>query len=352
MVKRHSNIKRIGYHQAAMTTLHLSNLASLLEAGDRMLSAYQVDARTVFARAGIERSNDPDARVTIEQNRAFWREAKQATGDPCLGFALGRAIVPANLHAVGYAILASRTILDGLDRLARYDRMLTTGLDLRVDSDRDPVEVSILEVQEQTMPQEGIDASFCVVLNMCRAVTDANFTPATVTMTRDDPPCAASLAKYFGCPIRYTARRNMLAFDRAAVTRTLTRQNPAVARASDEVVHHYLARFDHDDILLRVRLELMDLLPRGTPTRAQVAQSLHLSERTLQRRLAAEGCTFRELLADTRRELALSYINQRRHSVLEIGFLLGFTDPSNFARAFRAWTGQSPTDYREHALKG
>ena len=62
-----------------MTTLHLSNLASLLEAGERMLSSYQVDAAAVFAQAGIQRSTDPDARVTIEQNRAFWREAARAS---------------------------------------------------------------------------------------------------------------------------------------------------------------------------------------------------------------------------------------------------------------------------------
>lgn len=334
-----------------MTTLHLSNLASLLEAGERMLNGYQVDPHAVFERAGIRRSNDPDARITIEQNRAFWREAERATGDPCVGFALGRAVLPANLHAVGYAMLASRTVFDALDRLARYDRMLTTGLDLRVDQDSDPIEVVIFEVHEHAVPQQGMDAALCVVLNMCRAVTDADFTPVAVSMTRHQPPCAASLAEYFGCPIRYAAPRNMLAFDRHIVMRTLPRQNPSVARANDEVVRNYLTRFNHDDILLRVRLELMDLLPRGTPTRAQVAQSLHLSERTLQRRLAAERSTFREVLADTRRELALSYINQRRHSVLEIGFLLGFTDPSNFARAFRAWTGKSPTDYREDALK-
>jgi AraC-like DNA-binding protein len=334
-----------------MTTLHLSNLASLMEAGERMLGAYQVDAQMVFQRAGIQRTNDPDARVTIEQSRAFWREAERLTGDPCIGFAMGRAIMPVNLHAVGYAILASRTILDGLDRLARYDRMLTTGIDLRVDGEVDPIEVSIFEVEPHAVPQEGIDATFCVVLNLCRAVTDNSFRPTAVSMTRASPPCAAELAQFFGAAIVYGASRNSLLFDRGAATRMLPRQNPSVARANDEVVRDYLARFDHDDILLRVRLELMDLLPRGTPTRAQVAQSLHLSERTLQRRLAAEGCTFRELLADTRRELALSYIHQRRHSVLEIGFLLGFTDPSNFARAFRAWTGQSPTDYREQMLQ-
>lgn len=327
-------------------TIHLSNLASLLEAADRALARYQIDPRVVFARAGIERTGDPDARMSVARARAFWREAIKATNDPCFGFVMGQAILPANLHAVGFAILASRTLRDGLDRLARYDRMLTTGFDVRVAEVGDTLQLSISEVRPRTMPQEGLDASFCAVLNMCRAVTDEGFKPLAITMTRAEPPCAAALAQYFGCPVSYSARANTMTFELAATTRVLPRQNPAMARASDDVVRRYLASFDRDDIVLRARIELIDLLPRGTPSRADVAQALHVSERTLQRRLSAEGFTFRDLLAQTRHELALSYIAQRRHSILEIGFLLGFTDPSNFARAFRAWTGTSPNDYR------
>jgi AraC-like DNA-binding protein len=329
-------------------TIHLSNLASIMEAADRALAKYQIDPKLVFARAGIERSDDPDARLSVARTRAFWREAVKATNDPCVGFAMGQAIVPANLHAVGYGVLASRTLRDGLDRLDRFDRMVSTGWDLRVREVGDAFEVSIHEVRPNTMPQEGLDASFCAILNMCRAVTDADFKPRSVAMTRAEPPCAVSLAQYFGCPISYGATENTIRLDLAAVTRVLPRQNPAMARASDDVIRQYLATFDRDDIVLRARIELIDLLPRGTPSRADVAHALNVSERTLQRRLAAEGVTFRELLAQTRHELALSYIAQRRHSILEIGFLLGFTDPSNFARAFRVWTGVSPNDYRHH----
>jgi AraC-like DNA-binding protein len=332
-----------------VTAIHLSTLTSITEAAERALARYQVDANALLARVGIERSDDPDARMSVARARAFWQEAVKATHDPCVGFAMGQAIVPANLHAVGYAILASRTLRDGLERLARYDRMVTTGWDVRVATVDAVLQLSIDEVRPNTMPQEGLDATFCAVLNLCRAVTDDEFKPLEVTMTRGEPPCAASLAQYFRCPIRYGAPRNTMTFDLAAATRVLPRQNPAVARASDDVVRQYLTGFARDDIVLRARIELIDLLPQGTPSRAAVAKNLHVSERTLQRRLTAEGCTFRELLAQTRQELALGYIAQRRHSILEIGFLLGFSDPSNFARAFRGWTGVSPNDYRNHA---
>lgn len=329
-----------------MATINLSNLASIMEAAERALVEYQVDPQAVFARAGIERSMDPDARLSVARTRAFWREAQKATNDPCFGFKLGQAVLPANLHAVGYAVLASRTLRDGLDRLDRYDRMVSTGWDLRVDEVGDQLEVSFHEVRPNTMPQEGFDASFCAIINLCRAVADSDFKPLAVMMKRAEPPCAAWLAQFFGCPVTYGADINAIRLSLIAVNRVLPRHNPAVARANDDVVRQYLASFDRDDIVLRARIELIDLLPRGTPGRAEVAQALAVSERTLQRRLAAEGFTFRDLLAQTRHELALSYIAQRRHSILEIGFLLGFTDPSNFARAFRVWTGVSPNDYR------
>jgi AraC-like DNA-binding protein len=329
-----------------MANIHLSNLASMLEAADRALAQYPVDPQVVFARAGIERTTDPDARMSVARTRAFWREAYKATNDPCIGFVMGQAILPANLHAVGYAVLASRTLRDGLDRLDRYDRMVSTGWDIRVREAGDQLEVSIHEVRPNTMPQEGLDASICTLVNMCRAVTDPEFKPRSIVMTRAEPPCANSLAQFFGCPVTYGGVINAVFLDLAAASRVLARQNPAVARANDDVVRQYLASFDKDDIVLRARIELIDLLPRGTPSRAEVAQALAVSERTLQRRLAAEGFTFRDLLAQTRHELALSYIAQRRHSILEIGFLLGFTDPSNFARAFRVWTGVSPNDFR------
>src|SRR5215470_9180069 len=115
-----------------MASIHLSNLASIMEAAGRALAGYQVDPQVVFARAGIERSADPDARLSIARTRAFWREAHKVTNDPCIGFVMGQAVLPANLHAVGYAMLASRTLRDGLDRLDRYDRMVSTGWDVRV----------------------------------------------------------------------------------------------------------------------------------------------------------------------------------------------------------------------------
>jgi AraC-like DNA-binding protein len=91
---------------------------------------------------------------------------------------------------------------------------------------------------------------------------------------------------------------------------------------------------------------LGEQLAHGEPDRAQLASTLHLSERTLQRRLADEGCSYKQLLNDTRQQLAERYLSSGDLPAAEIALLLGYSEPSVFFRAFRQWTGLTPGEYR------
>jgi AraC-like DNA-binding protein len=326
--------------------IDLSSIATLTDAIERTLGDYQVDAAAVLERAGIRRTDDPDARISGRKLRAFWREAVAATSDPCIGFAVGRSILPANLHALGYAVLASRTLKDGLQRLCRYDRMLTTGWHIDLQEQNGIAGIVIREVRPGTMPQEGRDMVFCSIVTLCRAVTSSDFHPERVEMTRSRPACAVKLGAFFGCDVHYDDERDVVWLQAEALEEVLPRQNPSVARANEAVVERYLAQFDRDDVVRQTCTALADILPRGAPSRADVAQRMKISERTLHRRLASSGRTFRELLDETRHKLAIEYLADRKQSLLDIAFLLGFTDPSNFARAFRRWTGIGPRAYR------
>ena len=91
---------------------------------------------------------------------------------------------------------------------------------------------------------------------------------------------------------------------------------------------------------------------RGTLHKGQrpcIAPRLHMSPRTLHRRLEEEGTSFRQVLTEVRRELAARHLSERRLAIGEIAFLLGFSEPSAFHRAFKRWTGHGPLSYRELA---
>jgi AraC-like DNA-binding protein len=119
----------------------------------------------------------------------------------------------------------------------------------------------------------------------------------------------------------------------------------------DEVVRSYLADMNHDKVVLDVVLEVVQRLSSGALDKESVARQMGISSSTLQRRLAAEGASFRQLLNATRRDLAELYLREGRRPIKDVAYSLGFADLSNFTRAFRSWFGVSPREYRNSTRK-
>ena len=119
-----------------------------------------------------------------------------------------------------------------------------------------------------------------------------------------------------------------------------------LAQLNDNLATRYLARLDKSDVVTTVRQKIIEYLPNGDCTREKVAGVMCISPTTLQFKLSQRGTSFLELLDTTRKELAASYVQQSALSITEITFLLGFSDTSNFTRAFKRWEGMSPTSFR------
>ncbi len=128
--------------------------------------------------------------------------------------------------------------------------------------------------------------------------------------------------------------------------------NSEMARVSDRIIHEYLARLESGDVSRLIRKRLLNTLSAGDIGEEGVARSLHISVRSLQRKLREEGLTFKGLVDDMRRELATQYTRDSRLTIGEITYLLGFSDPSSYTRAFRRWTGMSPNSFRARKDEG
>jgi AraC-like DNA-binding protein len=135
-------------------------------------------------------------------------------------------------------------------------------------------------------------------------------------------------------------------FSRADVISPLPTAHPLLAEVHERLAGEHLQRLDHAQISSRARAAIIRHLPDGEPRRAEIASKLEMSERTLQRRLEAEGTSFQRLLDDTRRELAQQYLGQTDMSLCDATYLLGFSNQSSFFRACKRWFGTSPRHYR------
>jgi AraC-like DNA-binding protein len=333
------------------TTQEITTIGSVAALLAETLMDCDVDPAPLFARAGIELSvtHDPDARIPTRRMLDLWALAIEATGNPCIGLHAARHFQPAMLHGLGFAWLASNTLRDALGRLVRFSRLINAITDIRLEDRADTLDLIMLGPEKwPNFVHAAADLGMAAFLRMCRITACEEISPVCVNLQRPEPECARQFDEFFACPIRYSAVDNRLCFDRDIINRPLATANPHLARVNDQTVMDYLTRFDQASISLQVRSRIIDLLPGGTPNQTEIADSLNISLRSLQRRLKEENTTFKKLLDDTRRDLAIQYILQSRRSLATITYLLGFSEPGNFTRAFRRWTGNTPMEFRNH----
>ncbi|HVL01788.1 MAG TPA: helix-turn-helix domain-containing protein, partial [Dongiaceae bacterium] len=155
---------------------------------------------------------------------------------------------------------------------------------------------------------------------------------------------------YFRCPVEFGSHEWALHFHKSDVLATLPGANHELALINDRVVMEYLARLEKADLVSQVRTHIVKLLASGDCSKERVAARLHMSARNLQHKLDQQGTGYQDILDQTRQDLAIQYMANQHTSISEITYLLGFSDTSNFARAFKRWTGQAPRDFRSGNL--
>ena len=148
---------------------------------------------------------------------------------------------------------------------------------------------------------------------------------------------------------RYGQDKEVWIFSATDLEETLTGSIPEVADATDRIAANYIASLDESTIATTVRQLLVQMLPSGGMDQDTIAKRLYRSTSTLQRQLSTEDTNYRHILESTRRDLAQHYLEDGEYTQAQIAFMIGFADQSNFARAFKRWTGLSPGEYQKAA---
>lgn len=335
-----------------MLSHSLNLIASWAVAVAQALDARGIDGRAIFTEAGIDltTARDPRTRYPAEQMTLVYELAEKETDDPAFGLSISDFVHPTSLHALGYSLFASSDLESFCRRVVRYFRLVTTNAVTEF-------EQNATESRLLMLPATGLgsyspqDAWLSTLVKFCRFIYRPDFNPVRVCLRRPKPDKnIEKFADAFGAPIEFGSEKNVLVFDAADMTVLLPAANAELARQNDQVVMKLLAQIERNDIIAQVRAAFVELLPSGDCSKENVAARLNMSERTLQNQLTDRDTSYRDLLNETRRELAEQYMCQGLHSVSEVAFLLGFSEISSFSRVFRSWTGVSPSEFRESYL--
>jgi len=311
---------------------------------------YAVDPVGVFNDAGLDysRLSVSDARYPWRKMQILWTRAVEVTEDPCFGLYAGRNIRPTSFHALGFSWLVSQTLLGSLQRLCRYHRVISTApVQLSVEPYGDRyIFAANLNDPAHIPTDAAVDAFMAAFVQLCRTATDQHFCPLSIALRRADPGHVDEYIKFFGCPVSFDAEQNLIHFDKDSLEKQLPGDNSALARANDAVAEKYLDSLDPQKVASEVRELLITLLPSGKSSQKTIANRLNRSLSTLQRQLHNEGTNYKDILEHTRKNLATEYVLDGHLSLSQIAYMLGFSDQSNFSRAFKRWTDSSPREYR------
>jgi len=304
-----------------------------------------LDAEALAAEAGIapELRADPDARVPLAAHFRLWELLSVRP----IGLALGTRIGMLGLGVIGYAMQHGATVGEAIAWQRRYASVVHPDVIPALEHRGDRA-VFVQHVPPPfTRLREPVECQASAMVAAMRGLTATEIAAVFIAFPMPRPADPSRQEQFFACPIAWAAPALEIAFDASLLSRPLPRSDPQLfgylARRAEEL---RAALPDDSTWSARVRREIGTVLSTGEPRIADIAKRFAVSERTLSRRLEGEDVTFASLLDDARRERALFLIEDTRLSGGELAFLLGYSEPTAFFRAFKRWTGETPGAYR------
>ncbi|HEX6307739.1 MAG TPA: AraC family transcriptional regulator [Longimicrobiales bacterium] len=315
----------------------------------RTADARGIETADLLRGVGLtpEALEDPDARIPGPTVLTVWNALRERTADPALQLA-APAILPFGAYRViDYLVAASVTVGEGIDRFARFFGLIAESVSLRIRDDRDEHCLCLARSDGGPVPAVYVDYVFAALVSRIRMRIRPDLHVRRVELRQSEPESTVAYLELYRAPVRFAASMDRLCFSAAEWDTPTVTADAALARLLEEHARILARRIPDAGAGFRseVQRAIVSVLPEGGSAE-DVARALHVSVRTLQRRLVGSGTTFRELFDTVRGQLAEEYLTDAKVSTAEVAFLLGFSDQTSFNRAFRRWTGESPGRWR------
>jgi len=308
-----------------------------------------VRASAVLRRAGLPQGaiDQPRVLLNTEELFALWRAIGEVGTNPAIGLLLGTETRTERFHPIGLAALSSENFGSAVQQMARY-KQLTCPEEIlqQMDDEEWSIQFRWL-LADEVEPPVLIECCFAWVLSTARHGTRTRLSPLRVEFLQPRSH-AKAIERHFDCPVICGAPRNAIVFRASDAQRPfVTRNAELLAMLAPQFEEELKQENNDENFAERVRMAVQQKLTGRRPTIEDIADALHISSRTLQRRLQDEGLSFQRVLEEARHRLARHYLNNSILELNEAAYLLGYEDGNSFVRAFRTWEGVPPARWRE-----
>jgi len=307
-----------------------------------------IDDGSLLSQVGLTREQlaDPDDRVSYDQLWSLWVLALEASGDACLGLHVAETVEPSDYGTLGYIIASSSTMRESIARLQRFHRLLADAA--RYSFEQTATGYTFRHEVEGGGSAPSPIAEYVVAapLVLIRKILGREQVIEEARFAHEAPTDTSEYERVFDAPVRFASGENAM-----LVSVDVDSPVPSADPALGAVLERYAQSLVDDlpeeaSLAAAVRKVVAKSLPDGVPPADEVGRRLSVSPRTLRRHLREYGTSISEIVHDVRRELALRYLSSADLTVSEVAYLLGFSEPAAFHRAFKRWQGCTPLEHR------
>ncbi|WP_373388795.1 AraC family transcriptional regulator [Pseudomonas alcaligenes] len=312
-----------------------------------------VPRERLLTQAGVRQQvlNNPTGRISLADFHLLASAALLLCDEPALGLLLGRRLNASAHGILGYALLSSADLGRAIQFALRYYRVLGLTFELELVDSRDWLELRASEsIPLGTLSRFAAEGLFGSLYSIAQFLLGERPQGVEVGFAYPAPGHAQLYRQVFGRAAVFEQPWHWFRLPRYYLARPMALANPATMQMCEQQCEALLASLDVQEGLLSRLRRLLLARPGDFPSLDSAARALHTSGRSLRRHLAAHGTSYQQVLDEVRKRLALQYLQTTHLPLFEIAQLLGFSDPSNFRRAFRKWTGRAPKDYRARPL--
>lgn len=343
------NAQRVRLGDLSVGFLHSLNDALQLYGHDPqpLLLAYGLDG---------ERLAEPHARLSIPRYMRLGHAAIQLAGDPALGLEMGRLRKPGHLGLAGLTAAQAPTVREAARALIRYEALYASNYrgSSSFHEDASGAWLRFYSISPYNAYNRFVvDTVLASWISQLSRLSGQPLVPMAIHIEFEAPDYASRYDEQFGRPVIFGAEANQLQLDQRSLALRNPDHCPGTWRHLLELCEAELERRTRTrNLRERVAQILGPMLKGQEPDLQQIAARLQMPAWTLRRKLAEEDSSYRAILNDTRRDLAMAYIRDTESAFGEIAWLLGFSSAEAFQRAFKRWSGQTPGDYRRAQRRG
>lgn len=304
-----------------------------------------LDAASIFASVNLP-NQPPDKNIRRDNStqQRFWTAAEEISEDPDIGLHVGSQMPPFRGLVIEYLFLSSSNFGEGLQRTLRYQAILTDVFDLKLTIKEDQ---AILSGFKHPV-RHYLECAIGIFLNFFKYITNKEFRPTQIILPHQEGASAEIYEEIWNCSVILGQIEGSIIFPSVLLNKASPAAEPELLRIHETLAEQQLMTLEKHQLIYAIeRLLSNGLLESGHFDQKFIAEQLNRNPRTLRADLQAININYEKILNQHREKLARRLLAHTQETIDQIVYLTGFSEPSAFTRAFKRWTGETPSAYRQ-----